>query len=138
MMLICVLVAAAFAAYQYWFDPPPPPPPPLKTEPVVFSVKSRTRLLFEEWKRRQLIVSGPQGVAACDMADQITEIQKHLFFKGLHQEAALQDIIRKALQELGVASGELDHVVNGIISEANVDASNANKSKSGGSSINSR
>jgi hypothetical protein len=126
LLLFAVVGILGYYGYHYWLaaPEPPPPPPPLpdakvveaKPEPVSFSVKSRVRKLFEEWKRRNLGDAGSQlGSATVDPASELTEIRKTLFRDGVHSEAAVHDVIKRALCELGVAEKELNEVAAGIV-----------------------
>ena len=126
LLLFAIAAILGYYAYHYWLaaPEPPPPPPPLpnakvveaKPEPVNFAVKSRVRKLFEEWKRRNLGNAGSQlGSATVDPASELTEIRKTLFRDGVHSEAAVHDVIKRALRELGVAEKEINEVAAGIV-----------------------
>ena len=126
LLLFAIVGILGYYGYHYWLaapEPSPPPPPPVpaakaveaKPEPVNFAVKSRVRKLFEEWKRRNLGNAGSQlGTATVDPASELTEIRKTLFRDGVHSEAAVLDVIKRALRELGVAEKELNEVGSGI------------------------
>jgi hypothetical protein len=126
LLLLASLGVLGYFGYQKWFaqpEPPPPPPPvpaakvvEVKPEPVNFAVKSRVRKLFDEWKRRNLGNADSQlGSATVDPASELTEIRKTLFRDGVHSEAAVLDVIKRALRELGVAEKELNEVAAGIV-----------------------
>jgi len=127
LLLFAVVGILGYYAYHHWLakpEPPPPPPPAVpaakvveaKPEPVNFAVKSRVRNLLEEWKRRELgTPAREQGTAALDPALELTEIRKTLFRDGVHSEAAVHDVIKRALRELGVAEKEINEVAAGIV-----------------------
>jgi hypothetical protein len=127
LLLFAIVGILGYYGYHYWLaapEPPPPPPPPVpaakvveaKPEPVNFAVKSRVRKLFEEWKRRNLGNAGSQlGSATVDPGSELTEIRKTLFRDGVHSEAAVLDVIKRALRELGVAEKEINEVAAGIL-----------------------
>jgi hypothetical protein len=54
------------------------------------------------------------GSAAVDPASELTEIRKTLFRDGVHSEAAVLDVIKRALRDLGVPENEIDEVASGI------------------------
>ena len=125
LLLFAIAGILGYYAYHHWLAKPEPPPPPLplpaakvvvaKPEPVNFAVKSRVRKLFEEWKRRSLGNARSQlGSASVDPASELTEIRKTIFRDGVHSEAAVLDMIKRALRELGVAENELNEVAIGI------------------------
>jgi len=127
LLLLVVLGVVGYYAYNNWrSEPAAPPPPPTpappakvaapKPEPVSFGVKSRVRKLLEEWKRRSLGDSKSQlGSATIDPAGELTEIRKMLFRDGVHSEAAVLDVIQRALRELGVPQEEIKEVSGGIL-----------------------
>ena len=54
------------------------------------------------------------GSAAVDPASELTEIRKILFRDGVHSEAAVLDVIKRALRDVGVSENEIDEVASGI------------------------
>ena len=122
LLLLASLGVLGYFGYQNWFTQPEPPPAlpaakvvEAKPEPVNFAVKSRVRKLFDEWKRRNLGNADSQlGSAAVDPASELTEIRKTLFRDGVHSEAAVLDVIKRALRDLGVPENEIDEVASGI------------------------
>ena len=122
LLLLVGLGVLGYFGYQQWFARSEPPPPPAaevveaKPEPVSFAVKSRVRKLLGEWKRRELgTPAREQGTATLDPALELTEIRKALFRDQVHSEAAVREVIKRALRELGVAEKELDEVGIGIL-----------------------
>ncbi len=125
LLLLAGLGVLGYLGYQKWSTQPEPPPPlpalptaevvEAKPEPVNFAIKSRVRKLFEEWKRRNLSNADSQlGSAAVDPASELTVIRKTLFRDGVHSEAAVLDVIKRALRDLGVPENEIDEVASGI------------------------
>lgn len=126
LLLLVILGVVGYYAYHHWRTEPAAPPPPTpappakvavpKPEPVSFGVKSRVRKLLEEWKRRSLGGSKSQlGSATIDPASELTEIRKTLFRDGVHSEAAVLDVVQRALRELGVPQEEIKEVSGGIM-----------------------
>ena len=127
LLLLAGLGILGYYGYNHWFAAPEPPPTPApkvaeprvaepKPAPVSFAVKSRVERLLEEWKRRSLGGMESQiSSAPVDVATELAEIRKTLFRDGIHSQAAVLDVIKRALRELGVAEKELNEVAGGIL-----------------------
>ena len=118
LLLLAGLGVLGYLGYQKWFTLPALPTAEVveaKPEPVNYTIKSRVRKLFDEWKRRNLGNADSQlGSAAVDPASELTEIRKILFRDGVHSEAAVLDVIKRALRDVGVSENEIDEVASGI------------------------
>ncbi|MFM8885631.1 MAG: hypothetical protein ACKOKC_04355 [Chthoniobacterales bacterium] len=109
-----------YYVYNTWFaEPPPAPVVPVqaKAEKVDFAIKSRVRKLFEEWKRQQLASgAGQHGAVAANPDEERRQIRQLLFREGRYSDAAVGEVIARALREMGVAESELGTVLGGVMS----------------------
>ncbi len=125
MKTLLLLVAGGtvvYFAYNHYFAGPAQTSPALvptspaavpPATPVPFAIRSAVGNLYNEWKRREL---GEKRATLPDPKQLLIEIRRSLFSKGEHAEAAVERAVRQALSEMGIPSGEREHIANGIMS----------------------
>jgi len=116
LLLLSIFGITGYFAYYHWFasEPPPPPPPPV-AEKVSLGIRKSVRMLFEEWKKRELSPH-VQSATAITPERELAEIRNALFSSGAYSEQAFMATITSALLELGVSQAEVSEVASGVVS----------------------
>ena len=118
LLLLSIFGITGYFAYSHWFasePPPPPPPPPPVAEKVSLGIRKSVRMLFEEWKKRELSPH-VQSATAITPERELAEIRNALFSSGAYSEQAFMATITSALLELGVSQAEVSEVASGVVS----------------------
>ena len=115
LLLLSIFGITGYFVYYHWFASEPPPPPPPKAEKVSLGTRKSVRMLFEEWKRRELLPHAPHATTITPERE-LAEIRKALFSSGAHSEQAFMATITSALLELGVSQAEVSEIANGVAS----------------------
>ena len=117
LLLLSIFGITGYFAYSHWFasEPPPPPPPPPVAEKVTLGIRKSVRMLFEEWKKRELSPH-VQSATTITPERELAEIRNALFSSGAYSEQAFMATITSALLELGVSQAEVSEVASGVVS----------------------
>ena len=117
LLLFSIFGITGYFAYSHWFasEPPPPPPPPPVAEKVTLGIRKSVRMLFEEWKKRELSPH-VQSATTITPERELAEIRNALFSSGAYSEQAFMATITSALLELGVSQAEVSEVASGVVS----------------------
>jgi hypothetical protein len=129
LLLLSIFGIMGYLAYSHWFapePPPPPPPPPPVAEKVSLGIRKSVRMLFEEWKKRELSPH-VQSATAITPERELAEIRNALFSSGAYSEQAFMATITSALLELGVSQAEVSEVASGVVSLRSEQADKADK-----------
>jgi hypothetical protein len=129
LLLLSIFGITGYFAYSHWFasePPPPPPPPPPVAEKVSLGIRKSVRMLFEEWKKRELSPH-VQSATAITPERELAEIRNALFSSGAYSEQAFMATITSALLELGVSQAEVSEVASGVVSLRSEQADKADK-----------
>jgi hypothetical protein len=117
LLLLSIFGITGYFAYYHWFasEPPPPPPPPPVAEKVSLGIRKSVRMLFEEWKKRELSPH-VQSATAITPERELAEIRNALFSSGAYSEQAFMATITSALLEFGVSQAEVSEIASGVAS----------------------
>ena len=117
LLLLSIFGITGYFAYSHWFasEPPPPPPPPPVAEKVTLGIRKSVRMLFEEWKKRELSPH-VQSATTITPERELAEIRNALFSSGAYSEQAFMATITSALLELGVSQAEVSEIASGVAS----------------------
>ena len=117
LLLFSIFGITGYFAYSHWFasEPPPPPPPPPVAEKVTLGIRKSVRMLFEEWKKRELSPH-VQSATTITPERELAEIRNALFSSGAYSEQAFMAAITSALLELGVSQAEVSEIASGVAS----------------------
>ena len=117
LLLFSIFGITGYFAYSHWFasEPPPPPPPPPVAEKVTLGIRKSVRMLFEEWKKRELSPH-VQSATTITPERELAEIRNALFSSGAYSEQAFMATITSALLELGVSQAEVSEIASGVAS----------------------
>ena len=117
LLLFSIFGITGYFAYSHWFasEPPPPPPPPPVAEKVTLGIRKSVRMLFEEWKKRELSPH-VQSATTITPERELAEIRNALFSSGAYSEQAFMAAITIALLELGVSQAEVSEIASGVAS----------------------
>ena len=117
LLLLSIFGITGYFAYYHWFasEPPPPPPPPPVAEKVSLGIRKSVRMLFEEWKKRELSPH-VQSATTITPERELAEIRNALFSSGAYSEQAFMATITSALLELGVSQAEVSEIASGVAS----------------------
>ena len=125
LLLLSICGITGYFAYYHWFASEPPPPPPV-AEKVSLGIRKSVRMLFEEWKKRELSPH-VQSATAITPERELAEIRNALFSSGAYSEQAFMATITSALLELGVSQAEVSEVASGVVSLRSEQADKADK-----------